>query len=139
MHARRNPLTTQPTQSEVSDEAPASPPAPGRPHAVPFRDLGVDEVVCAALDDASIHTTFPIQALTLPLAINGQDIIGQARTGTGKTLAFGVPILHRLATTLASTRAAKPPAALIVVPTRELAIQVADDLKWAGARLGARV
>jgi superfamily II DNA/RNA helicase len=106
---------------------------------VPFRDLGVDEVVCAALDDASIHTTFPIQALTLPLAINGQDIIGQARTGTGKTLAFGVPILHRLATTLASTRAAKPPAALIVVPTRELAIQVADDLKWAGARLGARV
>src|SRR5262249_41367923 len=89
--------------------------------------------------DAGIHTTFPIQALTLPLAIDGQDIIGQARTGTGKTLAFGVPMLHRLATTLAAARAAKQPAALIVVPTRELAIQVADDLKKAGAQLGARV
>ena len=73
---------------------------------MPFRDLGVDEVICAALDDAGIYSTFPIQALTLPLAIDGQDIIGQARTGTGKTLAFGVPILHRLATTLAAARAA---------------------------------
>jgi superfamily II DNA/RNA helicase len=106
---------------------------------VPFRDLGVDEVICAALDDAGIRTTFPIQALTLPLAMVGQDVIGQARTGTGKTLAFGVPILHRLTTTLAAARAAKQPAALIVVPTRELAIQVAEDLKKAGSRLGARV
>jgi superfamily II DNA/RNA helicase len=107
--------------------------------AVPFRDLGVDEVICTALEAAGIITTFPIQALTLPLAINGQDIIGQARTGTGKTLAFGVPILHRLATTLAADRAAKQPSALIVVPTRELAIQVAEDLKQAGAHMGARV
>ena len=116
-----DPLTTQPQ------------------HAVPFRDLGVDEVICTALEAAGIVTTFPIQALTLPLAINGQDIIGQARTGTGKTLAFGVPILHRLATTLAADRAARQPSALIVVPTRELAIQVAEDLKEAGAHLGARV
>jgi superfamily II DNA/RNA helicase len=106
---------------------------------VPFRDLGIDEVICAALDDAGIYTTFPIQALTLPLAILGQDIIGQARTGTGKTLAFGVPMLQRLATTLAAARTARPPAGLVIVPTRELAIQVADDLKRAGARLGARV
>jgi superfamily II DNA/RNA helicase len=106
---------------------------------VPFRDLGIDEVICTALDEAGIYTTFPIQALTLPLAIDGQDIIGQARTGTGKTLAFGVPILQRLATTLAAARAAKPPAGLVIVPTRELAIQVADDLKRAGAGLGARV
>ncbi|MGH8862839.1 MAG: DEAD/DEAH box helicase, partial [Jatrophihabitantaceae bacterium] len=106
---------------------------------MPFRDLGVDEIICAALDDAGIHTTFPIQALTLPLAIDGQDIIGQARTGTGKTLAFGVPMLHRLTTTLAAARAAKQPACLIVVPTRELAIQVAEDLQQAGTRLGARV
>jgi superfamily II DNA/RNA helicase len=133
------PLTTQLTPTEGSDEAPVSPPASGRIDGVPFRDLGVDDVICAALDDAGIHTTFPIQALTLPLAMAGQDIIGQARTGTGKTLAFGVPILHRLATTLAATRDARPPAALVIVPTRELAIQVADDLKKAGARLGARV
>ncbi len=106
---------------------------------MPFRDLGVDEIICTALEAAGIITTFPIQALTLPLAINGQDIIGQARTGTGKTLAFGVPILHRLATTLAGDRAAKQPSALIIVPTRELAIQVAEDLKQAGAEMGARV
>jgi superfamily II DNA/RNA helicase len=106
---------------------------------VPFRDLGVAEIICAALDDAGIRTTFPIQALTLPLAIDGQDIIGQARTGTGKTLAFGVPLLHRLVTTLPAGRAARQPACLIVVPTRELAIQVAEDLQQAGARLGARV
>jgi len=106
---------------------------------VPFRDLGVDEVICSALEAAGIHTTFPIQALTLPLAMNGQDIIGQARTGTGKTLAFGVPILHRLVTTLSGERAAKQPAALVIVPTRELAIQVTEDIKQAGAQLGARV
>jgi superfamily II DNA/RNA helicase len=108
-------------------------------HAVPFRDLGVDEVICGALEAAGIYTTFPIQALTLPLAINGQDIIGQARTGTGKTLAFGVPILHRLITKFADDRAARQPSALVVVPTRELAIQVTDDIKQAGAQLGARV
>src|SRR5262252_3905293 len=101
-------------QSENSDGAPASPPDGGRPearqagrpdsqplgrqaYAVPFRDLGVDEVICTALEGAGIYETFPIQALTLPLAIDGQDIIGQARTGTGKTLAFGIPLLHRLA------------------------------------------
>jgi superfamily II DNA/RNA helicase len=106
---------------------------------VSFRDLGVDEVICTALETAGITTTFPIQALTLPLAIDGQDIIGQARTGTGKTLAFGVPILHRLATTFAADRTTKRPSALIVVPTRELAVQVAEDIKQAGLHLGARV
>jgi superfamily II DNA/RNA helicase len=106
---------------------------------VSFRDLGVDEVICTALEAAGITTTFPIQALTLPLAIDGQDIIGQARTGTGKTLAFGVPMLHRLATTFAADRATKRPSALIVVPTRELAVQVAEDIKQAGLHLGARV
>src|SRR6202042_3977972 len=121
------PLTTQPIQSADGS------------YAVAFRDLGVDEVICSALEAAGIHPTSPIQALTLPLAMNGQDIIGQARTGTGKTLAFGVPILHRLVTTLAGERAAKQPAALVIVPTRELAIQVTDDIKQAGARLGARV
>jgi superfamily II DNA/RNA helicase len=106
---------------------------------VPFRDLGIDEVICTALEAAGITTTFPIQALTLPLAIDGQDIIGQARTGTGKTLAFGVPLLHRIATTFAADRTAKRPSALVVVPTRELAVQVAEDIKQAGLHLGARV
>jgi superfamily II DNA/RNA helicase len=106
---------------------------------VTFRDLSVNDDICTALEAAGIETTFPIQALTLPLAMAGQDITGQARTGTGKTLAFGVPVLHRLATNLAADRAAAPPSALVIVPTRELAIQVADDLKKAGSNLGARV
>ena len=106
---------------------------------MPFRDLGVDETVCTALEAAGIRTSFPIQALTLPLAIAGQDIIGQARTGTGKTLAFGIPILHRLAGTFAADRTVKQPSALVVVPTRELAVQVAEDIQQAGAHLAAKV
>ncbi len=133
------PLTTQLIQPEAGDEAPANPPAPGRSYAVPFRDLGVDELICTALEAAGIEASFPIQALTLPLAIDGQDIIGQARTGTGKTLAFGIPLLHRLATTFAADRPAKAPSALVVVPTRELATQVAEDISQAGLHLGARV
>lgn len=106
---------------------------------MPFRDLGVDEVICTALDAAGISTSFPIQALTLPLAMSGQDIIGQARTGTGKTLAFGIALLHQLATTFAADRTVKQPSALIVVPTRELAVQVAEDIQQAGAHMGAKV
>jgi superfamily II DNA/RNA helicase len=102
-----------------------------------FRDLGVDEPICAALEAAGITAAFPIQALSLPIALDGQDLIGQARTGTGKTLAFGVPLLQRLEQI--PGRKPSAPRALIVVPTRELAIQVADDLRTAGARLGTRV
>ena len=105
-------------------------------------------MICSSLEASGIVTTFPIQALTLPLAMGGHDIIGQARTGTGKTLAFGVPILHRLAADLAqgtdgaqqaTAGARKAPFALIVLPTRELAIQVAAELNQAGKLLGARV
>src|SRR5438105_6958867 len=115
--------------------------APRHPQAVPFRDFGVAEVICASLEAAGIVTTFPIQALTLPLALGGSDIIGQARTGTGKTLAFGVPLLHMLAAARAEgdAPARKLPSALVVVPTRELAIQVAEDINKAGKGLGARV
>jgi superfamily II DNA/RNA helicase len=75
-----------------------------------------------------------VQALAIPLALTGTDLIGQARTGTGKTLAFGAPLLQRI-TFVDDHR----PHALIVVPTRELAIQVAADLVVAGKGLGARV
>jgi superfamily II DNA/RNA helicase len=101
--------------------------------AVSFRELSVSEDICAGLEDVGIHTTFPIQTLALPIALGGNDIIGQARTGTGKTLAFGIPLLQRLG------EPARKPQALVVVPTRELAIQVAEDLRIAGARLGTRV
>jgi superfamily II DNA/RNA helicase len=106
----------------------------GHEHAVPFRDLGISDAICSGLEAAGIVTTFPIQALALPLALRGQDIIGQARTGTGKTLAFGIPLLQ-----LIDDRAPGAPRALVVVPTRELAIQVADDLRTAAVNLRARV
>ncbi len=101
-----------------------------------FRDFGIAEPICAALEAHGITTTFPIQALTLPIALDGHDLIGQARTGTGKTLAFGIPILERLRV---GTSEPNAPRALVVVPTRELAIQVADDLRIAGARVGVNV
>ena len=101
-----------------------------------FRDFGIAEPICAALEAEGITTAFPIQALTLPVALDGHDLIGQARTGTGKTLAFGIPILERLDRT---TREKASPRSLIVVPTRELAIQVADDLRLAGSRMSANV
>ena len=106
----------------------------GRTSAVPFRDLGIREEICSGLEAAGIFTTFPIQALALPLALRGQDVIGQARTGTGKTLAFGIPLLE-----LIEEGSAGAPRALVVVPTRELAIQVADDLRTAAVNMRARV
>jgi superfamily II DNA/RNA helicase len=106
----------------------------GGTQAVPFRDLGINEEICSGLEAAGIFTTFPIQALALPLALRGQDIIGQARTGTGKTLAFGIPLLQ-----LIEEGPAGAPKALVVVPTRELAIQVADDLRTAAVNMRARV
>jgi len=101
-----------------------------------FRDFGIAEPICAALEAEGITTAFPIQALTLPIALDGHDVIGQARTGTGKTFAFGIPILERLGE---AAREPAAPRALVVVPTRELAIQVADDVRVAGARIGASV
>src|SRR6202046_310241 len=121
------------TPDLVADQeaAPGDPPNPSRAR-------GGGEPICAALEDAGITTAFPIQALALPIALDGQDLIGQARTGTGKTLAFGVSLLQRLDE--AGRSAGRPtPRALVVVPTRELAIQVGDDLRIAGSRLGTHV
>jgi superfamily II DNA/RNA helicase len=97
----------------------------------------VDEQICAALEVAGITTPFPIQSLALPIGLSGHDIIGQARTGTGKTLAFGIPLLQHVAEAPATRPSA--PVSLVVVPTRELAGQVAEDLRVAGRLGGARV
>src|SRR6056297_745892 len=94
-----------------------------------FRDLGVHDALCDALEAQGITNPFPIQELTLPLALAGHDLIGQARTGTGKTLAFGLPLLQRIDPTKAVTQA------LVIVPTRELCVQVHDDLSI-GSALG---
>jgi superfamily II DNA/RNA helicase len=131
----RKPLTTQAFNEETEH---ALRPAAASADAVPFRDLGISDAICSGLEAAGIVTTFPIQALSLPLALRGQDIIGQARTGTGKTLAFGIPLLQRIAAGQAP-RGNGAPQALVVVPTRELAIQVADDLRTAAVNLPVRV
>src|SRR3954466_9382046 len=92
-----------------------------------FRSLGVAAGIADALEAAGIVNPFPIQALALPVALAGNDVIGQARTGTGKTLAFGVPLLQR--TILSATEQRdKRASALVVVPTRELCVQVTNDL-----------
>jgi superfamily II DNA/RNA helicase len=100
----------------------------------------VNEEICSGLAAAGIETTFPIQALTLPLALGGHDIIGQARTGTGKTLAFGIPLLELVSSAGdGGAKDGKAPRALVVVPTRELAIQVAEDLRTAAVNMRVRV
>ena len=134
------PATDSPGREILLEDAPAveagTVPADAV-HAVPFRELGVSDTICVALEAAGIYTTFPIQALTLPIALGGHDIIGQARTGSGKTLGFGIPLLQRLQDEPQADP--KAPRALVVVPTRELAIQVADDLRMASSGLGTRV
>jgi superfamily II DNA/RNA helicase len=107
-----------------------------------FRELGVLPEICDALERAGISTPFPIQEMTLSVALMGTDLIGQARTGTGKTLAFGIPILQRSVAPKDPDYAEVPqgkPQALVVAPTRELALQVSGDLTLAGADRGLRV
>ncbi|WP_424448748.1 DEAD/DEAH box helicase [Microbacterium arborescens] len=88
-----------------------------------FADLGVDQDIIDALADKGIVDAFPIQEQTIPLGLPGQDIIGQAKTGTGKTFGFGIPVVQRL-----GLDPAPGVKALIVVPTRELAVQVFEDM-----------
>src|SRR6476469_1931049 len=99
-----------------------------------FAKLGVrDEIVRALAEDGKEHT-FAIQELTLPLAMAGDDLIGQARTGMGKTLAFGVPLLHEITSDPARPLTGTP-RALIVVPTRALCLQVFNELAGAAKYL----
>jgi superfamily II DNA/RNA helicase len=99
-----------------------------------FAELGVRDEIVQALAEEGIKHPFAIQELTLPLALAGDDLIGQARTGMGKTFAFGVPLLQRI-TTSAHRPLTGIPRALIVVPTRELCLQVSGDLATAAKHL----
>jgi superfamily II DNA/RNA helicase len=108
------------------------------PSSETFRSLGVAPEIADALEAVGVVHPFPIQALAVPVALNGDDIIGQARTGTGKTFAFGVPVLQRTLLPASHDRDRRP-SSLIVVPTRELCVQVAADMSKAGKRLDARV
>ncbi|MGC5170866.1 DEAD/DEAH box helicase [Micromonospora sp. DT81.3] len=88
-----------------------------------FADLGVDQDIVDVLASKGIVDAFPIQEQTIPLGLPGQDIIGQAKTGTGKTFGFGIPVVQRL-----GPDPAPGVKALIVVPTRELCVQVYEDI-----------
>ena len=102
-----------------------------------FAAIGARPETVAALAAVGITSPFAIQTMTLPIALAGHDLIGQARTGTGKTLGFGVPMIQGI--TSKAEGADGVPQALVVVPTRELCVQVAGDLEIAGATRGIRV
>ena len=126
-------------ENEVAEPAlvPVLNRAPVRPDSPTFAELGVRAETVEALAAAGITRAFAIQEYALPIALRGTDLIGQAPTGTGKTLGFGLPLLERV---LAPSEGADgQPQALVVVPTRELGLQVARDIAAAGATRGVRV
>jgi superfamily II DNA/RNA helicase len=138
-----NSSTTDP-QIDTSDQTET---VTAEPYVAPpvgtFAEHGVDARIAQSLAGAGITTPFPIQSMTLPVALSGHDIIGQAKTGTGKTLGFGVPLLQRTAVPGDPDFDALPhpgkPQALVIVPTRELATQVAGDLTTASRNYPARI
>src|SRR4029453_485182 len=99
-----------------------------------FEALGLSPDLVEALNTAGITHPFPIQSLTIADALAGRDVCGKAKTGSGKTLAFGLPLLER-------TPSGEPgkPTALVLVPTRELAVQVNDVLAPLGKERGVRL
>ncbi|TCZ65394.1 DEAD/DEAH box helicase [Roseicella aquatilis] len=103
-----------------------------------FTDLGLAAPLLRALDDAGYTTPTPIQAQAIPTVLAGQDLLGIAQTGTGKTAAFSLPILQRL-----DAKGGRPPRggcrALVLSPTRELCSQIADNVRAYGAHLGLSV
>ncbi|MFE4513295.1 DEAD/DEAH box helicase [Kitasatospora sp. NPDC056783] len=115
---------------EATEEAAAEP-------TITFGDLGLHDDVVRALAKRGVTTPFPIQAATIPDALDGKDVLGRGRTGSGKTLSFGLPLLTRLAD--GERTKPKHPRGLILVPTRELAMQVADALEPFGSVLGLRL
>ncbi|AXK44685.1 DEAD/DEAH box helicase [Brachybacterium saurashtrense] len=130
-----------------TDEAVSASPAVEQSSGTPdpqktFADFDVRADIVEALAAKGITTPFPIQALTLPVALRGRDIIGQAKTGTGKTLGFGIPLLQNSVAPGEPNPQDRPigrPQALVVLPTRELAVQVAHDLETASAKRPIRI
>jgi ATP-dependent RNA helicase DeaD len=88
-----------------------------------FEDLNLSSEILKAVENKGFEEATPIQAKSIPYILEGRDIIGQAQTGTGKTAAFGIPILEKL------SHDEKMVQALILCPTRELAIQVAVEIR----------
>jgi ATP-dependent RNA helicase DeaD len=104
-----------------------------------FRDLGLHASVQRELTKLGYEEPTPIQAEAIPVLLAGHDLIGQAATGTGKTAAFALPILQRLAESKDAGHRSDSPAALILTPTRELAMQVSEAIHTYGRGIGVRV
>ncbi len=117
-------------------ETPAAEAAPA-PEAPSFAELGLRPELAAALVALGYEEPTPIQREAIPPVLAGRDLLGQAATGTGKTAAFALPILHRLGEGQAGRGG--DPMALVLVPTRELAMQVSEAVHKYGRELGARV
>ena len=101
-----------------------------------FSEFGLDPRLLQGVALLEFQHPTPIQTATIPVALTGQDILGSAETGTGKTAAYLLPLLQKLLTTAASSR---DPRALILAPTRELALQVAEQAVQLGIRTNTRV
>ncbi|MFD5620597.1 DEAD/DEAH box helicase, partial [Streptomyces yangpuensis] len=120
---------------DSSDDFDADADADAEP-TITFGDLGLPEGIVRKLAQNGVTTPFPIQAATIPDALAGKDILGRGRTGSGKTLSFGLPTLATLA---GGHTEKKKPRAIILTPTRELAMQVADALQPYGDVLGLKM
>ncbi|MFG2140481.1 DEAD/DEAH box helicase [Streptomyces sp. NPDC048650] len=129
------PEVTEPVQA-VETEAVEAVEAEAAEPTVTFADLGLPEGIVRKLAQNGVTTPFPIQAATIPDALAGKDILGRGRTGSGKTLSFGLPTLATLA---GGNTEKKKPRAIILTPTRELAMQVADALQPYGDVLGLKM
>ncbi|WP_455353135.1 DEAD/DEAH box helicase [Streptomyces sp. SYSU K217416] len=121
--------------AEAAETAETTPDGPETPQ-ITFGDLGLPEGIVRKLAQNGVTTPFPIQAATIPDALAGKDILGRGRTGSGKTLSFGLPTLALLA---GGHTEKKKPRAVILTPTRELAMQVADALQPYGDVLGLKI
>ena len=97
-----------------------------------FQEFGLDATILRAITEMGFEESTPIQEKTIPLAMEGRDLIGQAQTGTGKTAAFGIPLINKI--NVKEERIS----ALIMCPTRELAIQVAEEIEKLGRFKGIR-
>ncbi|UNO41188.1 DEAD/DEAH box helicase [Streptomyces sp. MST-110588] len=125
-------VTEDTADEAAADDEAASDEAPQ----ITFADLGLDEKIVRKLAQNGVTTPFPIQAATIPDALAGRDILGRGRTGSGKTLSFGLPLLGRLAGGFTEK---KRPRGIILTPTRELAMQVSDALQPYGDVLGLKL
>src|SRR5918995_648833 len=125
-------MTPERDESEATPTPGLPPSGPPEAEAEPegFREFGLHPAVLRALDDLGYEAPTPVQQATIRLLLEGRDVIAQAQTGTGKTAAYGIPIVER------TDPALRRPQALVLAPTRELAVQVAEALHQLGRHRG---